>query len=459
MPLTKILIILISGISILYSQSYPMYGQNQHHTCHIDIAGPVTKPNEYWRFEEKEGREAGNPVTDSNGNIYVGFSFAEDKTEAYYCSLDSLGKVRWEKRLKLSGGNYSICDTALDEERNHVYFTFGNYFEGIHAYNLNGDFIWKCDTMSCQYPVTISDNGNIYSGSWGISLKCISPEGVKKWEFLDENSSFNNFTGPPSLDNTGHVYLPMGDYVYCLNADNGQQVWRVPIHGVTSKGVTIANNSIYYVDNGNFICLDMDGNEKWRYDGVGLNQEQAICAIQTNGDIIVPGYRGLSCLQQDGSFKFKIPIMDFHTIITDYNNNIFVLDEAHPYDLVCYNSVGTVVWNIEREYSYIQEMCFNKNGDIIVADCSSLICYSTKTGFSSSNSTSYLPGKHFSVSPNPFTSRLSISLPSSGAIYSLTGQLIKNLPKGKHSLDTSKWREGVYIVKSGKECKRIVKVR
>ncbi|MBN1234371.1 MAG: T9SS type A sorting domain-containing protein, partial [Candidatus Coatesbacteria bacterium] len=79
-------------------------------------------------------------------------------------------------------------------------------------------------------------------------------------------------------------------------------------------------------------------------------------------------------------------------------------------------------------------------------------------GFSNKKTASYIPSKSFSISPNPFTSRLSVSLPSIGAIYSITGQLIMSLPKGKHSLDTSKWKQGVYIVKSGKECKRVVKV-
>ncbi|MBN1233773.1 MAG: T9SS type A sorting domain-containing protein, partial [Candidatus Coatesbacteria bacterium] len=72
--------------------------------------------------------------------------------------------------------------------------------------------------------------------------------------------------------------------------------------------------------------------------------------------------------------------------------------------------------------------------------------------------TSSLPSPSLSISPNPFSSRLSVTLPSSGAIYSLTGQLIMKLDKGKHTIDTSSWREGVYIVKSGKETKRIVKI-
>ncbi|MBN1231746.1 MAG: T9SS type A sorting domain-containing protein, partial [Candidatus Coatesbacteria bacterium] len=81
-----------------------------------------------------------------------------------------------------------------------------------------------------------------------------------------------------------------------------------------------------------------------------------------------------------------------------------------------------------------------------------------ETGFSSYVSTKSLPTPSLSISPNPFSTHLSVSLPSSGAVYSLTGQFIMNLSKGKHSLDTSKWREGVYIVKSGKECKRIIKI-
>ncbi|MBN1233982.1 MAG: T9SS type A sorting domain-containing protein, partial [Candidatus Coatesbacteria bacterium] len=79
-------------------------------------------------------------------------------------------------------------------------------------------------------------------------------------------------------------------------------------------------------------------------------------------------------------------------------------------------------------------------------------------GFKENKSINRIPGKHFSVYPNPFTSHLSISSSSSASIYSLTGQLIVKLDKGKHSLDTNSWKEGVYIIKSEKETKRIVKI-
>ncbi|MBN1231747.1 MAG: T9SS type A sorting domain-containing protein, partial [Candidatus Coatesbacteria bacterium] len=81
-----------------------------------------------------------------------------------------------------------------------------------------------------------------------------------------------------------------------------------------------------------------------------------------------------------------------------------------------------------------------------------------QTGFKDNKSASYIPAPSLSISPNPFSDRLAITVPSSGAIYSLTGQLVMNLTKGKHSLDTSKWREGIYIVKAGKETKKIIKI-
>ncbi|MBN1232151.1 MAG: T9SS type A sorting domain-containing protein [Candidatus Coatesbacteria bacterium] len=73
--------------------------------------------------------------------------------------------------------------------------------------------------------------------------------------------------------------------------------------------------------------------------------------------------------------------------------------------------------------------------------------------------TTSIPSLKFSVCPSPFSNRLYLFLPYTTSVYSLSGQLIMKLDKGKHSLDTSKWKEGVYIVKSGKETKRIVKIR
>ncbi|MBN1234092.1 MAG: PQQ-binding-like beta-propeller repeat protein, partial [Candidatus Coatesbacteria bacterium] len=122
---------------------------------------------------------------------------------------------------------------------------------------------------------------------------------------------------------------------------------------------------------------------------------------------------------------------------------------------------GTLKWRYQTG-EYVDSSPCVSNGVVFVGS-NDYHLYAIETygykGFKNNKSASYIPAKSFSVSPNPFASSLSISSTSSASIYSLTGQLIMNLSKGKHSIDTSKWKEGVYIVKSGKEIKRMVKVR
>ena len=61
--------------------------------------------------------------------------------------------------------------------------------------------------------------------------------------------------------------------------------------------------------------------------------------------------------------------------------------------------------------------------------------------------------------PNPFTSRLTITAPCACTVYDLTGRIVAKLDKGKHSVSTDTWQAGVYIVKSGRGTKRIVKIQ
>ena len=83
-----------------------------------------------------------------------------------------------------------------------------------------------------------------------------------------------------------------------------------------------------------------------------------------------------------------------------------------------------------------------------------------KTGFSSKQRAKKIPNKrNLRAYPCPFSDRLTITAPSSGAIYDLTGNVVTKLSKGKHSLSTTDWQPGVYLVRSGSETRQIVKLR
>ncbi|MBN1233211.1 MAG: T9SS type A sorting domain-containing protein, partial [Candidatus Coatesbacteria bacterium] len=82
-----------------------------------------------------------------------------------------------------------------------------------------------------------------------------------------------------------------------------------------------------------------------------------------------------------------------------------------------------------------------------------------KDGFNNKQSSQHLPSPSLSAHPNPFRDRLTIETSDRARVYSLTGQFIMKVDKGKHELDTSRWREGIYIIKSASETKRIVKIQ
>ncbi|MBN1232379.1 MAG: PQQ-binding-like beta-propeller repeat protein, partial [Candidatus Coatesbacteria bacterium] len=163
----------------------------------------------------------------------------------------------------------------------------------------------------------------------------------------------------------------------------------------------------------------------------------------------------------DGTFKWRYQTGDNVSSSPCVSDGVVYVGSCDDYFYAINCSDGTPKWRYETGRMVESSPCVS-DGVVYVGSCDTYL-YAIETygytGFKDDKSSSYIPNKSFSVSPNPFSDRLTISLPSSGAIYSLTGQLITKLNKGKHSLDTSKWREGVYIVKSGKETKRIVKMR
>ncbi|MBN1233787.1 MAG: T9SS type A sorting domain-containing protein [Candidatus Coatesbacteria bacterium] len=173
----------------------------------------------------------------------------------------------------------------------------------------------------------------------------------------------------------------------------------------------------------------------------------------------------LEVMYPDGGEKFEagsIQEIKFSSIFNDSVNISYSIDNGENWIFIDRISgrVNTYKWKIPETPS---EECLlkieNNCHDKIPEDESDAV-FSIYMGTRISDYITYskipIP---FRVFPNPFNKKLSLHLPSSASIYSITGQLIMYLDKGKHSLDTSSWREGVYIVKSGMECKRVVKVR
>ncbi len=66
-------------------------------------------------------------------------------------------------------------------------------------------------------------------------------------------------------------------------------------------------------------------------------------------------------------------------------------------------------------------------------------------------------GDRMRVYPNPFRDKLFLSLTEEACIFNALGQLVIQLDKGDHELNTSTWQNGVYLVQSGRIRKRVVR--
>ncbi|MBN1232300.1 MAG: T9SS type A sorting domain-containing protein [Candidatus Coatesbacteria bacterium] len=253
--------------------------------------------------------------------------------------------------------------------------------------------------------VVVSSDGNyILSGSWDRTLKY--------WEVATGNCR-RTFTG--HMDNIYSVVISR-DGKYALSGSNDHTIkyWDI------ETGVCI--RSLNAEGRVSSVAISRDG--KYALSGVAsslkywdLSTGECIRTFYEHTDIV-----NSVAISPDGNFALS-GSDDKNVKYWRISDGVCILTMNHP--------------------NRIKSICFNP------VDW---------TGFNNDTSSYSLPSPSFSSSPNPFSSHLSLSLPSSGAIYSITGQLIMNLPKGKHSLDTSKWKQGVYIVKSGKETKRIVKI-
>ncbi|MBN1233869.1 MAG: hypothetical protein JXA60_10990 [Candidatus Coatesbacteria bacterium] len=286
----------------------------------------------------------------------------------------------------------------------------------IHRYRLlDGVCLNKIRT---GFPLYGSD-GN-YDGSKAIcygDTNCID-----YWSIPDSVviRSFNGHTG----DVIQAIFSQNDEYMLSGSYDKTVKFWRISdgtcIRTLTNQS-PVGSIDIYLAPDGYYALSCADITRYWRMsDGVCLKSYSELV------------YKGELRFSPDGKNAAVLsPNPNFPNAYNLYLNYYRLSD-------------GNVFCSVKGDNYALYAFAFNPVQE---------------TGYSTNQSSSSLPAHSFSISPNPFSTRLSVSLPSSGAIYSLTGKLIMKLPKGKHSIDASKWREGVYVVKSGMECKRVVKIR
>lgn len=240
--------------------------------------------NEVWRYvlESKEVR--GAAALDSSGNIY--FVVETDRTKGdvsnaddYLFSLDSAGGFRWEKQIRVNNADeVGMLNPAIAID-DTIYVGSQKFYA---LYPANGGERWTYgDSMNITNAPIIDTNGNIYfsaKDSGGLTkVFSLTSSGVEKWVF-NQGSSVEYYSSPAFSTDYSKLYVGLGDKIYCLYTENGNEVWSF-----TPEGMAGAFRAMPAVDDENnvYIGSKADANSVFyaiRADGTDILWENEIGA-------------------------------------------------------------------------------------------------------------------------------------------------------------------------------------
>ncbi len=397
-----------------------------------------------------------NDVIDwSSPCVYNGLVFIADIAGYVYGVNVADGSVKWSyKTAKRIESNPSVF--------NEILYIGGNDMN-MHAFNANtGALLW-----SNPYSGQIQTEAQFYKGSLYF--------GALDSTFYSTNWTFKTgdviYSSPAFKDSL--VFFGSYDtYVYGLNASNGNLVWKTQtfsrLYAPIQSSATVLD-SIVYISNaitsgaGQICALRCtDGSMKWQTELGDFIFSQACTLDDSLVYVGVSGGNNHFCCVRivDGKTKwsrednaaayFSSPCAKDGVVYVGLGTNYFLALNAYT---------GEVNWRYTTGNGVYSSPCIAN--DIVYfgsRDSCLYACHITDTGFKNKSSSKDIPSR-LQAYPNPFSDRLNLDLPAQSSVYSITGQLIMRLEKGKHNIDTRKWMKGIYFIQC--ECRtgiRIVKI-
>lgn len=272
------------------------WGANVTESTGIQFSTPITyyedDNNQGWIFFASVNMSSQDPV-----------NLSDDGT--YYCYYANNGTQVWSRNTN-SGGGYYWAGAAVigdylvygDDKSNLTSVEWNNVTNGEewteHEINVSAEF--NVNAKEIRSSITwnntgdpTDDYGHIYftsKGGYCYALGFNKSSGrfntSDKW-----SHSIGYSTSTPAV-HKGKVYVGhnagfSNGKLYCLNENNGNEVWNEPVGPVQSSPVISTwydngtNNEIYiYVttnsNSGGLYCIDKDGDEVWHNTSVGNNK-------------------------------------------------------------------------------------------------------------------------------------------------------------------------------------------
>jgi outer membrane protein assembly factor BamB len=308
-----------------------MFHHDLNHSGYSTSTGPETN-NVCWAYQADDRIYLSSPALVDN-KIYFG-----DESKSFYCINASNGVEIWKKNIPYGIGSSS---PAVDNGRVYFGANIGN--AGIYCLNTTtGEIIWRYQT----------------SGNNGVKSPAIYEGKV--------------FIGSSN---------PEPGRMYCLDADNGEEIWIKNID--TPGSAAVYNGRVYFGSyDFNVYCLDADnGTVIWKYKTSGQYIPYIHVTIY-NYKLYVGGEDGLYCLNiENGSLIWKYPTKDniFTTPCTANGFVYFTSDDSFIYCLDA-NS-GEKIWDFENKYWDLHSSPAYADGKIYLGSNGSKVsCFDANSG-------------------------------------------------------------------------------
>ncbi|MBN1234093.1 MAG: T9SS type A sorting domain-containing protein [Candidatus Coatesbacteria bacterium] len=478
----RILIKILVGFSLLYGEHFwSAYHGNNRRDGLSSLPGPRSVKL-LKTIEFKPGYNSCGVLSDEN-ILYIA---AMD----HYLYAIKDGEIIWREQIFPDDDGFGF-ESALDPSGMlYLQELYGGYWCKILAYNpktktriwetdrlefgslLVGDdnTIYFCHADKETYPYLIAIDRNtgkydyltrfddkptnIYSICYGKDRGIYYSDDVN-WEYYDKkanigvvykNGDERTITGDfgdPAISK--FKYGAIEGAIYSVNSDKSGYslfcfvpglyiVWVTPLYddgGIYGFPAICPDGSVVVFSTSGYLYkISPAGKHIWKSENIYQGRE------------LFFGYMTI-----DSEGKIYLPVWD--------------CDKESKEGLYCLNSDGKILFfNNEFRYGYNVIICPDRKLYLIGVGAQTIYYIGEDTGFEENKTSKMLPeNTSLSAYPNPFRDKLVIESKTEGIVYNITGQKLESFSKGKHSIDTSKWREGVYIVKAGKETKRVVKVR
>jgi outer membrane protein assembly factor BamB len=271
---------------------WPMFKHDPRHTGLSEYDTSDNPGTEKWKYFVDDPLHH-TAVIDKDGILYIGDGW--DGLHAVYPN----GTMKWKTKIPTTHPK-----ELLLSQDGTIYVPTEHQF---YAYYPNGTMKWILDLeehkLFTGYP-TIDSNGVVYVGTDDGYLYAVYPNGTIKWEYKISNS-----VAAPALDNQGNIYFTSyNGRLYCLNPD-GTLKWNSEFLAAFQYGPVIGDDGIIYAlpHSDKLFAFYPNGTMKWRK---VLSDVGGLVSIAPDGTLIVCGYNVAALDPNDGDVLWIYKVKD-----------------------------------------------------------------------------------------------------------------------------------------------------